>query len=382
MTNIGGAEIYLITLAVEQAKKGNSVHVVTTGTAPSIRKILERAGVQIHLLRRFRPYSPGSKGTSYIKKTTFHSMDIIDSLFRKDLRTISKVENIDAIHWHRFQGIGLSARALTNYTQVMTVHDHSLIDPSSTSIPSVTRQIRSLRMRFFRNSSKHINLLIFPSIRILRRHQENKFLEYSKPSFALLSHGWVLPEGRLDLSETQRSKSETKFLYAGSLSIEKGVVLLLDAWESLNLENATLTIAGDGPLLDLVKSKANRNIDYVGWVEAEDKAQLFAEHDVVIVPSLVEEVFNLVVAEAALSGRAIICSSAARPAYLEDLKSCLEFNQNDGRSLKRSIENLHSTIEKRELLAANALQASTILDFDDHLSNIMKIYNEQSQSQL
>lgn len=61
------------------------------------------------------------------------------------------------------------------------------------------------------------------------------------------------------------------FLYAGRLSEEKGVLLLLDGWELSGLDGAhDLLIAGDGPLVDEVRRRARRlrSVTLLGVLDA------------------------------------------------------------------------------------------------------------------
>ena len=57
------------------------------------------------------------------------------------------------------------------------------------------------------------------------------------------------------------------FFFAGRLSEEKGIPLLLDAWRASGLaDRERLVIAGDGPLVDLVRARATpgSGIEYLG----------------------------------------------------------------------------------------------------------------------
>ncbi len=65
------------------------------------------------------------------------------------------------------------------------------------------------------------------------------------------------------------------FLFAGRLSEEKGVPLLLDAWRASGLcDRERLVIAGDGPLVDLVATRAapGSGIEYVGRLSRDEVA--------------------------------------------------------------------------------------------------------------
>lgn len=92
-------------------------------------------------------------------------------------------------------------------------------------------------------------------------------------------------------------------LYLGRLTEEKGVRLLMAAWDSVKL-GVPLVIAGAGPLADEVSAWASGRHD-VSFVGLQDKASsraLIARSVAVVVPSQWLETFGLVVVEAMAAG--------------------------------------------------------------------------------
>ncbi|MGO9874299.1 MAG: glycosyltransferase [Acidimicrobiia bacterium] len=111
------------------------------------------------------------------------------------------------------------------------------------------------------------------------------------------------------------------FLFAGRLSNEKGIALLLDAWERSGLGNATrLTIIGDGPERNTVERTAARlaSVRYLGPVSPEEVRQHMQQSRSIVVPSIWFEALPTVVLEAYASGRPVV---AARFGALEGLVS-------------------------------------------------------------
>jgi glycosyltransferase involved in cell wall biosynthesis len=101
-------------------------------------------------------------------------------------------------------------------------------------------------------------------------------------------------------------------LYVGRLAREKGVEVLLRAWELANLESrAVLALVGSGPLTALLRDAPVR------WHDAVPNAELpawYAAADVIVVPSIRTATFvepwALVVNEAMLQEKAVITSDA------------------------------------------------------------------------
>ena len=101
------------------------------------------------------------------------------------------------------------------------------------------------------------------------------------------------------------------FLFAGRLSKEKGIGLLLDAWEHAALGNATqLTIVGDGPERAAVERAATRlpGVQYAGPVTTDQVRLHMRESRVVVVPSIWFEALPTVLLEAYACGRPVVAT--------------------------------------------------------------------------
>lgn len=106
-------------------------------------------------------------------------------------------------------------------------------------------------------------------------------------------------------------------LYAGRLSEEKGVRLLLDAWRRLQ-GRVELRLAGDGPLAHDV-SEAARTIPRVTWLGRQgptEIARLVAAAAFLVSPSIAFETFGQVIAESFAAGTPVIASAGGAAADL------------------------------------------------------------------
>jgi glycosyltransferase involved in cell wall biosynthesis len=103
------------------------------------------------------------------------------------------------------------------------------------------------------------------------------------------------------------------FLFAGRLSPEKGLDLLLDAW-SRHPDGALgpLRIAGDGEQRDLAVAAAARRDDvtYLGRLDPAGTRAAVRAAAVAVVPSRWDEPFGLVVVEALANGRPVLGTAA------------------------------------------------------------------------
>ena len=109
-------------------------------------------------------------------------------------------------------------------------------------------------------------------------------------------------------------------LFVGRLVEKKGVDTLLDAWGSVRHKypDLTLTIVGDGPLLDSLKAVAEaeryqRSVIFTGAIPNRQVPEQLNRAQIALVPSVVaadgdQEGLGLVAVEAMGCGCAVICS--------------------------------------------------------------------------
>ena len=106
------------------------------------------------------------------------------------------------------------------------------------------------------------------------------------------------------------------FVYVGRLSDEKGVSLLLDAWER-HPDGALgrLAVAGDGPLRAAVAAAAARrgDIEYFGQVTPAERDDLLRAAAALVTASVCEDVLPTVVIEAMAHGRPVLTTDLGGP---------------------------------------------------------------------
>ena len=127
-------------------------------------------------------------------------------------------------------------------------------------------------------------------------------------------NGVARPEGGLTPAERQ-----DHLLYLGRLSSEKGVDHLLAAWKHV-ASDATLRVVGDGPLADKVRetASADRRIVAGGAVPASAVTACILRSRAVVVPSMWQEPFGRVAAEALAAGRPVITTGQGAASEIVD----------------------------------------------------------------
>jgi glycosyltransferase involved in cell wall biosynthesis len=109
------------------------------------------------------------------------------------------------------------------------------------------------------------------------------------------------------------------FLFLGRLSPEKGIGLLLDAWQRHpDGSLGPLTVAGDGELRPVVEraAAARADISYAGRLDRDGVRAALRRAAVVVAPSTWEDVLPTVVIEALANGRPVLGTALGGIPYL------------------------------------------------------------------
>jgi glycosyltransferase involved in cell wall biosynthesis len=238
----------------------------------------------------------------------------------------------DVVHLHNlhFAASPSVIRAIhkAKIPMVMTIHNYRLLCPSASLYANNQLFLDSLHSEFpwkavskgvYQNSKlitfwlafsnylhrkigtwKMIDRFIF-----LSEHSKQLFLD---STFGLDSQkAAIKPNFALETKSSDTPPTEVYFLYVGRLTLEKGVMTLLEAFTG---SEVPLKIAGMGPLDSVVQSyaKDNINIEYLGQQSREGIERLLAKATAVIFPSLWYETFGMIVAEAFANGVPVITS--------------------------------------------------------------------------
>ena len=106
---------------------------------------------------------------------------------------------------------------------------------------------------------------------------------------------------------TAPSDSST-VLFVGRLSAEKGVRMLVEAWELAEPANLRLVVVGDGPMRKELVDCAPSSVEFVGWESRERVAARTREARAVLFPSRWYEPFGLVLIETMATGTPVIAN--------------------------------------------------------------------------
>jgi glycosyltransferase involved in cell wall biosynthesis len=147
----------------------------------------------------------------------------------------------------------------------------------------------------------------------------------------------------------QRShRSDIKLIYVGAISEQKGILTLIRSIFFLNQRRSgqvKLTIVGTGSSLEEMKVRSLISqmsleglVKIVGYRPNRDLPRFLVKHDALVFPSIIEEGFGRVAAEAMAAGLAVIGSGTGGSAeIIEHEVTGLRFQPGDPINLARQI---------------------------------------------
>jgi len=129
-------------------------------------------------------------------------------------------------------------------------------------------------------------------------------------------HVDIIPNGvQADLYQPVRPSGKGRLLFAGRLTHQKALDVLLHALATISSMNWHLTVAGDGPKREEWEALTNTlglhdRVEFIGWVTDEQLRQEYMQADIFVLPSRHEGMPNVVL-EAMASGLPVIATGIA-----------------------------------------------------------------------
>lgn len=206
------------------------------------------------------------------------------------------------IHFHNILGpwplIFSSAVKHLSYRPATILTYHSLVNT----------KMMTLEHRWS-HLGNFFDVMVFPSNYNYELFKRLSNIEERK--LRLIYNGVPLPVGETAANHVVQKK----ILYAGRLASDKGVPILLAAWVVLceRFKDFELVIVGDGVQREFLERYVgdlgiSRSVRFLGWLDQEELEGELGDAYLLVVPSVVEEPFGLVAAEAAAKGCPVVAS--------------------------------------------------------------------------
>ncbi len=400
--SVGGTEIYTRGLARSLAALGHEVYVFypLEGVKPA-ETCVERDG--FHLWRAPLPENRDRENPVAQYWHTFRSHSI-EAAFVDFLAAV----RADLVHFQHVQGV--SARLIplaAGRPRIVTLHDYwyfcansQLVHPDGrlcegpgggwncVDCATVRADLKPMRLLwplvalpfayrnvYLRNTVRGVDLFLAPS-EFLRQ----QYVRHGFPAGRIRTL-----ENGLDLSRLAADRAcdlpeppvRPHFGFLGSLAWQKGVHVLIEAFNRLPAGAATLTIYGNDTTFPEyganLRAAANHpGIRFAGALDYRRVGAALRGLDCLIVPSLWYENSPLVVQEAYGLGVPVVASRlGALPEKVHDGETGLLFNPGDSLDLARLLQWLIDDPARLAALRARIRPAPTI---DEHAAEIAAIY--------
>ncbi|MFC7052624.1 glycosyltransferase family 4 protein [Hansschlegelia quercus] len=343
----GGAELIVAYLAEELVRRGAQVTVVSTcGPEMEPYPVEQRNGVEVVRFFPKNVYWHFDRGhAKRLDKMRWHLTDAWNRDAARRIRTIMDQRRPDLFHTHLVDGFSASiwrSAQRAGLPVVHTAHDYHLICPRAFMLSKSWKLCTnpSLGCRTYRRwhvaTAKDIDVFCSPSRFLIDQHVAAGL---KVADTRVVRNGIPLP----DALPAAKGEGPLRLLMPARLTVEKGVRVVLDAMRLIGADTPVeLHVAGRGALEPEVQAAAaaDPRIRYHGYVSGDQKATLFSQADVFLLPSLWYENAPVVIVEAAAYGLGVIASRiGAIPEFVRDGETGVLFEPG-------SAEDLASTIRR------------------------------------
>lgn len=245
----------------------------------------------------------------------------------------AELDRADVVHvhntWFSLSPAVVRALAEASFPVVMTLHNFRtscvngllLRDGRTCTLCVGTHPGPGIRHRCYRNSAvlsaTAAAAIEMPRLRKTWQHDVSAFLALDESVVPLLASGGI-PADRMVVQRNSSAdpgprahppSQSNDVLYAGRLSGEKGVEVLLDAWRQAPDPELTLTLCGDGPLRAQVEQASIPGVRVVGRVDPADLRERMLSARALVFPSTCHEAGPLAPIEASAAGLPMLISA-------------------------------------------------------------------------
>lgn len=212
---------------------------------------------------------------------------------------------------------------------------------------------------------------------VLSEYWKNEYSHFSKPEkMIVIENGVVIPK------KFKKDYKKLSIIFLGKICREKGIYDLLKAISVLKNQfpETKIKICGLGEIDECKelckKYKIDGNVDFLGWVNGEEKSRLLEESAVFVLPSYFEGM-PVSLIEAMSYGCCCLASNAGGIPDVLSNECGIMFNSGKVEELIDSLKEVLNSEAKREKLGKEAyLVAQKRFDESLVIDKIISIYEE------
>jgi glycosyltransferase involved in cell wall biosynthesis len=322
-------------------------------------EIIQRGKVKTYRFFPWNVYWVGDKSRyDGLRKALFQLIDTWNPHVYRTVKRILRTERPDIVHVMKLRGLSpalWSAAAATGCRPlIQTCHDYELMSPDGVLQGRIgqwaregkwmLRPYQSLRARV----SRHVDVATAPSRYTLTTLTRHGFFPRAEHLVVPNTHGYSLTEleqcrMKMTLRPSPSPPTECRLLYFGRLETNKGIegLCLAVAQAAQRWPNLRLDVGGSGIMESrLVQTYGDHpNICFHGYVSGAQKEVLLANADLLVLPSVVSEVFGIVIVEAYAYGKPVIASRAGGiPELVQEGQTGFLVEPGNVAALQRAVE--------------------------------------------
>ena len=377
---LGGAERSVEALASGLKSKGIEPVIVSTAETDSVDMV---DGIRCYYLKISNLYwGRNAKSQPVYKKPFWHLLDSYNLSTVSKLSRVIEIEQPDLVHSNNLAGFSVSAWNTVKSFKLPIVHtirDHYLICPNAVMYRNDRRcEKQCTRCRVYavprKILSSGVDAVIGVSAFILGKHLKAGYFKNSKIKTHVYSS---MPDGSIRRNPKLDNDLLT-FGFVGMLAPIKGIEYLLQRFKKADIKKAKLYVFGSGITNDYelyLKGKyESENIRFMGRQKPEG---IYADIDVVIIPSLCDDAFPRVLVESYYNGIPVIatCRGGA-PEMVEDGKTGYVFDPSIENDLETKIGLFAKDRDVPSRMKEECLAAAGEFEIGKATDKVIRVYDE------
>lgn len=377
---MGGAEISVRRTVEKLLERGHEVVVITTSPDNELH-IEKKDKLKIYRINPLNLYAFYSfKNKSNFQRLIWHIFDLWNPTSYKLVKNILNEEKPDVVHVHNFKGLSSSIFRAINSLKLptlFTIHDCSLICPRSDLLKGngekcvEPNKLCILYGKFQKFSiENNVNCVNAPSQFIINKIKSYGFFKNVK--------NIKTPLGiEITNKKSKKNYEIIDILYVGSLSLHKGVYILINAFKKLKHENIRLHIIGEGTDTELLKNIADtdKRIIFHGYMDGEELSNFYKKGNITIVPSICYDNSPMVIYESLMHGTPVIGSRIGGiPELIKEGYNGFLFEPGNIDELEKILNNLIKDPFELKKLEKGAFESGKKYDMDIHIKKLEQLY--------
>jgi glycosyltransferase involved in cell wall biosynthesis len=362
----GGAATSAVRQALGLARQGVEVVGVTTHEEAGLQ-VRDENGIKTYSFRPRNLYWVENKDRQPLwKRVAWQSIDTWNLSTYQTMRRLIQQERPDVIHIHKLRGLSPSiwnaAAAEGCRPIVQTCRDYELISPEGLLQSTIGRMAarRHWAIRPYQairaRASNLVDVATSPSRFTLETITRLGFFGRARQVVVPNTHGLSAAELDALPAGPASDPAGLRLLYLGRLESEKGIDVLCRAFAGITAElpQVYLDVAGGGGReAELRAAYADLpRLRFHGHVSGAAKDGVIAQCDVLVMPSIVNEVFGNSIIEAYAYGKPVIAARiGGMPEVVDEGETGLLVEAGQVESLQQAIRLMLAHPEKRSQMS-------------------------------